>query len=47
VGKLVDYARASGCCVIRLHAADKARPIYQKAGFVAVSSEMKLEFSNP
>ena len=43
LGKLIDHAKATGCGRINLHAAIKARPIYTKAGFVAVDSEMRLD----
>ena len=37
----VDWLRARGCTQIRLHAAEKARPIYDRLGFVP-SNEMVL-----
>jgi GNAT superfamily N-acetyltransferase len=42
--RLVDHAKTAGCGRVDLHAAPKARPIYQKAGFVAVDAEMRLDF---
>lgn len=38
----VDWLWSIGCRIIRLHAADEARPIYEAMGFVA-SNEMIIE----
>ncbi len=40
----VEHARASGVELVTLHAADKARPVYERLGFEP-TSEMRLEFA--
>jgi GNAT superfamily N-acetyltransferase len=45
VGLLVDYAREHECQRVTLHAVPMARAIYERLGFVAVETEMRLEFS--
>lgn len=42
VSAAIDHARESGLDLVTLHAADKARPIYERLGFRA-TSEMRLE----
>jgi GNAT superfamily N-acetyltransferase len=37
----IEHAKNSGIDLVTLHAADRARPIYERLGFVA-SSEMRL-----
>ena len=39
---LVGHARRSGCGRVSLHALPKGRPLYAKAGFAAVDTEMRL-----
>lgn len=38
----VDWLQSQGCQIVRLHAADNARPIYEAMGFVA-TNEMVLK----
>jgi GNAT superfamily N-acetyltransferase len=40
----LDHARSWGADLVTLHAADKARPIYERLGFVQ-TKEMRLQFS--
>jgi GNAT superfamily N-acetyltransferase len=40
--KLLDVASERGCPRVSLHARPQGRPIYVKAGFVAVETEMRL-----
>jgi GNAT superfamily N-acetyltransferase len=42
--RLIADARTAGCSRVGLHAAVKARPLYQRAGFEPVDSEMRLVF---
>lgn len=44
VREAVAFARAWGADIVLLHAADKARPLYEREGFVA-TKEMRLQFS--
>lgn len=44
VSTAVDHAREWGAEVVLLHAADKARPLYERLGFIA-TKEMRLQFS--
>lgn len=44
LAKLVAHAKEAGCGRVTLHSAQKARPIYTRAGFEAVTSEMRLVF---
>jgi GNAT superfamily N-acetyltransferase len=44
VAAAVSHARDVGCDLVTLHAADKARPIYERLGF-APTSEMRLELA--
>ena len=44
VSTAVSYAREWGADVVVLHAANKARPIYERLGFAA-TKEMRLQFS--
>lgn len=44
VSLAVEHAREHGCDLVTLHAADKARPIYERLGFVP-TSEMRLELA--
>ena len=43
--RTIATAREARCSRVVLHAAEKAVPIYMRAGFVAVNSEMRLELS--
>lgn len=40
----IEHARKWGADVVLLHAANKARPLYERLGFVA-TKEMRLQFS--
>jgi GNAT superfamily N-acetyltransferase len=44
VSMAVSHAREQGYDLVTLHAADKARPLYERLGFVA-TSEMRLELA--
>lgn len=44
VNEAVSFAREWQADVVMLHAADKARPLYERLGFVA-TKEMRLQFS--
>lgn len=44
VERAVEHAREWGADVVLLHAANKARPLYERLGFVA-TKEMRLQFS--
>lgn len=44
VREAVTFAREWGADIVLLHAADKARPLYEREGFVA-TKEMRLQFS--
>jgi GNAT superfamily N-acetyltransferase len=41
--RLIELARDQGCGRVLLHAQSKAKPLYRKAGFVDVDSEMRLQ----
>lgn len=45
--RLIDHARAAGCCRVVLHALPRARSIYVRAGFVPAEGEMRLVLSAP
>lgn len=44
VSTTVGHAREQGCDLVTLHAADRARPIYERLGFSA-TSEMRLQLA--
>ena len=41
--RTIVAAREAGCGRVVLHASDRAVPIYKRAGFVPVNTEMRLE----
>lgn len=43
LARLVDVARAGGCCRVVLHALPLARAVYDRAGFVPADGEMRLD----
>ena len=43
--RLVDHARAAGCCRVTLRTMPVAKGIYERAGFVATDEEMTLWLS--
>lgn len=43
--RTIAAAREAHCGRVVLHASERAAPIYRRAGFVPVSSEMRLELS--
>ena len=44
--RLLDYARHQGCGSAVLHALPKGRSIYERAGFVATETEMRLSLAS-
>lgn len=41
---VITAAQAALCCRLSLHAESRARPVYERAGFVASAKEMTLDF---